>query len=154
MALLPQIMHPLAIERILDKYQEAALEASGIPYMSVFSLTLTVDFNSTLNDLRHQLLAHYRSVGMDREHRERAAHFCVIHYACEAGSSGADCACGQLRRRPQVRVLGSNFDLDANGDFHELRDTVNDRTSTLLQLGLVPGHRVQVFYVLPDVIEL
>ena len=51
-------------------------------------------------------------------------------------------------------MLGSNFELHANSDLHEVSDTVNDRRSTLLELGLVPGHRVQVFYVLPEVIEL
>jgi len=154
MAVLPQIMHPLVIERILDKDQTDALVGSDVDYNNVLSWRLMIDFNSTLNDLRHQLLAHYRSLGMDREHRDRAAHFCLMHYACQAGSSGADCVCAQIRRRPQVRVLGSNFELHANGDLHEVSDTVNDRRSTLLELGLVPGHRVQVFYVLPDVIEL
>jgi len=51
-------------------------------------------------------------------------------------------------------VLGSNFELHADGSLHEVSDTENDRTSTLLELGLVPGHKVQVFYVAPDVIEV
>ena len=85
MAVRPQIMHPLVIERILDKDQTDALVGLGIDYNDVFSWRLTMDFNSTLNDLRHKLLAHYRSMGMDREHSERAAHFCVMHYACQAG---------------------------------------------------------------------
>ena len=141
----------------MDPKEMDRLVGSGVDYNNIDETRVLVNFHGTLKDLREQLLAHYRSLGIDQETVpvKKAEHFCVMHHGCRPGSAGNVCDCiTKIRKPPQVRVLGSNFELHADGELHEVSDTVNDRSSTLLELGLVPGHKVQVFYVPPNVIEV
>ena len=148
-------MQTVKIQRVLSAEESDGLVGSGVDYNDVHETLLQVDFNGTLRGMRLRLQGHFRDLGIDQKPDTRAAHYCVMHHGCVPGSSGADCPCTRnIRKPPQVRVLGSNFELHADGSLHEVSDTENDRTSTLLELGLVPGHKVQVFYVPPDVIEV
>ena len=141
----------------MDPKEMDRLVGSGVDYNNIDETRVLVNFHGTLKDLRVQLLDHYRSLGIDQDTNpvKKAEHFCVMHHGCRPGSAGHECECiTKICKPPQVRVLGSNFELHADGELHEVSDTVNDRTSTLLELGLVPGHKVQVFYVPPNVIEV
>jgi len=94
-----------------------------------------VDFNGTLEQLQTQIWEEMHSINID--HNMEAGSYIISHRKCEPSStygySHTGCNCGSRTKNPRDLITGQS-----------------PATTTLTELGMVPGHSVTVTTESPD----